>query len=141
MQQHRGPSVELQLKQLTELLMLTPDQQKQVGALLTDEQQQIEALLKPPADGGKPASSEDQPPSREAMEAARAAIKAIHEDTQSKIAAVLTDDQKTKFEVWEKQRAEASRQQDGEMPPPPPDGDGGPPPDGGGPGGGGPSGM
>jgi Spy/CpxP family protein refolding chaperone len=62
------------------------------------------------------------------MEAVRAAIKAIHDDTQSKIAAVLTDDQKTKFAAWEKQRAEAiERQENNDAPPPPPDGAGGPP--------------
>lgn len=134
-QQHpRGPSVERELKQLTQLLTLTADQQTQVKGLLTDQHQQIEALLKPAA------ASEDQPPSREAMEAGRTAIKAIHADTNAKIAALLTDDQKTKFAAWEKKRAKASAQHENDdAPPPPPDGEGGPPPDGGGgPGGGGP---
>lgn len=139
-QQQRGPSVERQLKRLTELLTLTGEQQTQVKAILTDQHQQMMALFKQ-ASGGK--AGEDQPPSREAMEAMRAATKTIHADTQAKIAALLTGDQKTKFAAWEQKRAKASaRQEDeGDAPPPPPDGEGGPPPDGGGgPGGGGPGG-
>lgn len=146
--QQRGPNVERQLKQLTQLLTLTADQQTQVKAILTDQRQQIEALFKPAAQSGKTASdNEFQPPSREAMEAARTAMKVIRADSQAKIAALLTDDQKTKFAAWEKKRAKASAQQDNDgMPPPPPDGEGGPPPDGGGgpgggPGGGGPPGV
>jgi Spy/CpxP family protein refolding chaperone len=131
-----GPNVERQLKRLTQLLTLTDDQQTQVKGLLTDQRQQIIALLKPAM------GSEDQPPSREAMEAARTAIKAIHADTNAKIAALLSDDQKTKFAAWEEKRAQASAQHENDdAPPPPPDGEGGPPPDGGGgPGGGGPPG-
>ena len=88
------------------------------------------------------ASSGDfQPPSREAMDAIRASMKTIREATQTKIAALLSDDQKIKFAVWEKKRARSSAQQENDdMPPPPPDGQGGPP-DGGGPGGGGPPGV
>jgi len=146
-QQQRGPGVEHQLKRLTELLTLTAEQQTQVKAILTDQHHQMEALFKPASGSSGKASSgsaaaEDQPPSREAMEAMRGAMKAIHADTQAKIAALLTDDQKTKFAVWEQKRAKASaRQESDEMPPPPPDGEGAPPPDGGGgPGGGGPGG-
>jgi hypothetical protein len=143
MEQSHGPSVERELKHLTQLLTLSADQQTQVKAVLTDQHQQIEALFKP-ADSDK--TSEEQLPSRETMEANRAAMKALREATQTKIAALLTDDQKTKFAAWIKKHEKSSSQQDEDAPPPPPDGEGGPPPDGGGgsgggPGGGGPPGV
>jgi Spy/CpxP family protein refolding chaperone len=148
MQQSHGPSVDKEVKQLTALLTLTADQQTQVKAILTDQKQQIETLFKPPAKStsGK-ASDDDQLPSREAMEAIRTSIKTIREDTRTKIAALLTADQQTKFAAWAKKQAKSQSQQDDDMPPPPPDGDGGPPdggggpPGGGGPGGGGPPGI
>ena len=144
MEQAHGPSVERELKHLTQLLALSDDQQTQVKAVLTDQHQQIEALFKP-ADSDK--SGEMQMPSRETMEANRTAIKALREATQAKIAALLSDDQKTKFAAWVKKHEKSAAQQEGDdMPPPPPDGEGGPPPDGGGgpgggPGGGGPPGV
>jgi Spy/CpxP family protein refolding chaperone len=93
MRQHqRGPSVERKLKQLTQLLTLTAEQQAQVKTILTDEHQQIEAVFRPTK-----AASEDQPPSPETREAARTAIRALRADTQSKIAAVLTADQKASY--------------------------------------------
>jgi len=154
MQQARshGPSVERELKQLTQLLTLTTVQQAQVKAILTDQRQQIEALFsqsKPAAKTDKTSTdtttSDDQRPDWEAMLKLRAAAKAIREDSNAKIAETLTDDQKTKFAAWEKKRQKASaRQESDDMPPPPPDGEGGPPPDGGGgapPGGGGPPGV
>jgi Spy/CpxP family protein refolding chaperone len=152
LQQSHGPSVERQLKQLTQLLILTTEQQAQVKVILTDQHQQIEALFnqsKPAAQNGKTrtdaASSDDWRPDFEAMQKMRAAAKAIREDANAKIAETLTDDQKVKFAAWEKKRQKASARQEGDdMPPPPPDGEGGPPPDGGGgapPGGGGPPGV
>ena len=44
MQQDRGPSVDKELKQLTQVLTLTTDQQTQVKAILTDQHEQIKAL-------------------------------------------------------------------------------------------------
>jgi Spy/CpxP family protein refolding chaperone len=144
-QQSRGPSVERQLKRLTELLTLTADQQTQVKAILTDQRQQMVALFKQASSGG--AAAEDQPPTREAMESMRAEMKTIHAAAQAKIAALLTADQKVTYAAWNKKHERASaRQENDDMPPPPPDGEGGPPPDGGGgpagagPGGGGPGG-
>jgi len=137
-EQQRGPSIERELKHLTQLLALTADQQTQVKAILTDQHQQIEALFK---SDSKSADGEPQLPSRETMEANRSSIKALHEATRAKIAALLTDSQKVKFEALSKKQAKSEAQQDDDMPPPPPDGEGGPPPDGGGgPGGGGPGG-
>jgi Spy/CpxP family protein refolding chaperone len=147
-QQARGGSVESELKRLNQLLTLTPEQQTQVKAILTGRNQQIDALFKqfmPQAQNGKTPSdsaSSDSQPSQEAMEDARATMKTIRSDAQTKIVAVLTDEQKTKYAAWQKKHAKAlAQQEDGEMQPPPPDGDGGPPPGGpGGEGGGGPQG-
>jgi hypothetical protein len=139
-----GPNIERELKQLTQLLTLSADQQTQVKAILTDQHQQLEELFK---SGSKSADGQDQLPSRETMEANRAAMKALHEATQAKIVALLSDDQKTKYVAWTKKHQKFSSQQDSDdPPPPPPDGEGGPPPDGGGgpgggPGGGGPPGV
>ena len=142
--QQRGPNVERELKQLTQLLALTTDQQAQVRALLTDQKTQIQALFQPPsADSSKAAStsSERPMPSIEEMQAQRAAVKGIREATRTKIAALLTDDQKTKYAAWLKKKIQSEKRSEDDMPPPPPDGMGGPPPDGGGgPGGGGPGG-
>jgi Spy/CpxP family protein refolding chaperone len=150
--QIHGPSVERELKQLTQLLALTTAQQTQVKAILTDQHQQIEALFsqsKPAAqtekNSAEATTGDDQRPDWDAMQKMRTAAKAIREDANAKIAEALTDDQKTKFAAWEKKRQKASARQEGDdMPPPPPDGEGGPPPDGGGgapPGGGGPPGI
>lgn len=133
-----GPSVERELKQLTHSLALTTEQQAQVKAILTDKHEQIEALFnqsKQSTQNGKTsadaASGDDQRPSAEAVEQSRAAVKAIREDASAKIAALLTDDQKTRFAALEDARQKAEAKQD-ELPPPTPDGGGGPPPDGGG---------
>ena len=143
-----GPNTEQELKKLTQLLTLTADQQTQVRAILSDRNQQIEALFKsqmgdPSADGGPP-----QMPSRESMQAMHKQMKSIREAANTQIASLLTADQKKKFESWAKKSIRSS-QSDEDMPPPP-DGEGGPPPDGGGgpgggsgggPGGGGPPGV
>jgi hypothetical protein len=126
----RPPSVEQELRHLTQLLTLTTDQQTQVKAILTSQHQQIDALLKPVAGD---ASSEGQPPSREAREAAHEAIKTIHEATRTKINAVLTDSQKVTYAASEKRHERgAARHEGDDSPPPPPGGENGPPPDGGG---------
>lgn len=145
MQQGRGPSVDRELKQLTRLLTLTDEQQAQVKTILTDQQQKIEALFSQARQEQSKSSSDaaagnDGPPSAEAMQKTRSAMEAIRKDSNAKIAAVLNNDQKTKFAEWEK-RHEMHGQQGDDTPPPPPDGEGGPPPDGGGPGGGGPPGA
>jgi Spy/CpxP family protein refolding chaperone len=143
MQSSQGPSVERQLKQLTQLLALTGDQQAQVKSILADRRQQVEALLKNSSRVKPDADSAPQPPSQEEMQSQRDAMKAIREASNSKIAALLSADQKAKFTAWQKKSVRSTEQADGEMPPPPPDGEG--PPDGGGgpdggPGGGGPGG-
>jgi len=146
--QSRGPSVDRELKQLTQLLTLTTAQQTQVKAILTDEHQQVEALMsqsRQAAQGEKTSAEagDDREAHWAAIKKTRAAVEAVREEAHAKIAAALSDDQKTKFTAWEKKREKAAaREESDDMPPPPPDGGDGPPPDGGGgaPGGGGPPG-
>jgi Spy/CpxP family protein refolding chaperone len=139
----RGPSVERELKQLTKQLSLTTDQQSKVKTILTERNQKIGELmrsLRPPAQQGQQSSDGAQqgPPSQEQFEQLRTQMKAIRDDANSRISALLTAEQATKFAALLKQRK--SHGDDGGMPdgPPPDGGMGGPPPDGGGPGGGGP---
>ena len=120
-----GSRVDHELKHLTQMLDLSAAQQTQVKALLTDQKAQLDTLR-------KSVEEQDGPPS----ETIRQKASAIRDDTNSKIAALLSDDQKTKYSAWLEKRKEAEerrRQQQGDGPPPPPPGDG---PGGGGPGGG-----
>jgi len=118
------------------LLALTSDQQTQIKTILSDRNQQIDDLFKAQFQQ-KP---ENGPPSRESMDAMKKQMKAIRDASNLAIKALLSDDQKSKFESWAKKDAHTAN--DDGMPPPPPDGEGGPPPDGGGgPGGGGPPGI
>jgi Spy/CpxP family protein refolding chaperone len=100
----RGPSIDRQLGQLTQTLSLTPDQQTQVKALLEQRRGKMEALR-----------STAERPTREQMEAVR-------KDTDSKINALLNDDQKAKYAAWEKERMDHRRGPAGDGPPPPPPG-------------------
>jgi len=139
MQQSSGPSVKRELKNLTQLLTLTTAQQAQIKTILTEEHQQMETLFsqsrrdeqstKTSADSK---ADGDESTRKDAMETSRAAAKAIREEADVKISAVLTEDQKAKFESWEQKREAASKQQEDDDMPPPPDGQGGPPPEGGG---------
>ncbi|MDR3792945.1 MAG: Spy/CpxP family protein refolding chaperone [Terracidiphilus sp.] len=141
----RGPNVDRELKKLTKLLTLTADQQTQVKVLLTERNQKIGELMKAnrPAskkdsadNSSQTATQNDGPPDAAQFEQIRTQMKAIRDEANTKIGALLTDEQATKFKQWLKQQ---KRSDDDGMPPPPPDGGtGGPPPDGGGPGGGGP---
>jgi protein CpxP len=98
---HGGPNAERELAQLTQTLSLTPDQQTRVKAALKERRDKMEALRS----GGTP-------PTREQMEN-------IRKDTDAKISAFLTDDQKAKFTAWQQQRME-HRRGGGNGPPPPP---------------------
>jgi Spy/CpxP family protein refolding chaperone len=130
--QPRGPNVDREVKQLTKLLALNTDQQMQVKAVLTERNQKIVEMMK----ANRPASQNDGPPDPAQFEQIRTQMKAIQNEANTKIEALLTPEQATKYEQWLKQQ---KRNNDDGMPPPPDGGPGGPPPDGGGPGGGGPS--
>jgi periplasmic protein CpxP/Spy len=108
----RGGNPERELQKLTQVLSLTADQQTQVKTLLAEQRQKMEALR----NSGGDASSQAAPPSREQMAA-------IRQDTDTRIAALLNDDQKTKFAAWQQQRKEAMehrRGQGGDGAPAPP---------------------
>jgi Spy/CpxP family protein refolding chaperone len=101
----RGPNAERELGQLTYHLSLTPDQQTQVKALLQERRGKMEALRS----GGTP-------PTREQM-------MTIRKDTDTKISALLNEDQKTKFAALQQERMEHRRGPGGpggDQPPPPP---------------------
>lgn len=155
-QQH-GPSVDRELKRLTKLLTLTTDQQTQVKTILTDRNQKIGELMRSmgpaprrsdqqqtssdtttsttsSASSQQSSSETDSRPSSEQMEQIRTQMKAIRNEANSKISALLSSEQAAKFQSWLKQQRQRG-EEDG-MPPPPPDGGmGGPPSGGGGPGG------
>jgi periplasmic protein CpxP/Spy len=97
----RGPNAERELVQLTEALALTPDQQTQVKAILKERREKMDALR-----------SSGAQPTREQM-------MGLRKDSDTKIAALLNDDQKTKFAAWQQQRMER-RRGGGDAPPPPP---------------------
>jgi periplasmic protein CpxP/Spy len=97
--QRRGGGPERELQQLTQVLSLTGDQQMQVKTLLAAQREKMEALRRP-ASGGDASSQAAPPPSREQMEA-------IRQDTDTKITALLNDDQKPRFAAWQQQRKEA----------------------------------
>ena len=113
---HRGPGgpgarMHEELKQLN----LSADQEKQVHAIMESERPKMDAL--------RDNSSMDQADRRKEM-------MKIHEDATSKIRAVLTEDQKKKFDELQKQDREHMRagrgrrggmgEGDGSVPPPPP---------------------
>jgi Spy/CpxP family protein refolding chaperone len=96
------------LGRLTKQLDLTPDQVTQVKAIYADAGTQMKALHED--------TSLAQADKRQKM-------LAIHQDTKSKFEAVLTTDQKTKFEAMEEKMKEHRGQRGpghGGPPPPPP---------------------
>jgi protein CpxP len=97
-----GMNPERQLQMLTERLSLTSDQQTQVKTILADQHQKMQALRD---------SSSGAPPDRAQMES-------IRNDSDSKINALLNDDQKTKFAEWQKERNSRMRPNGGAPPPP-----------------------
>jgi Spy/CpxP family protein refolding chaperone len=107
----RGPNQERELQQLTQVLSLAADQQAQVKSLLAERREKMEELRK--SGSGSDASSQGAQPSREQMEA-------IRNDTDNKIAALLNDDQKTKFAAWQQQRKERMERRQGPNAPAPP---------------------
>src|SRR5277367_4395607 len=95
-----------QLEHLTKTLNLTSDQQTQIKPILENQQQQMMQL------------HEDQSLSRDDK---MAKAKSLHADTTSKIEAVLTPDQKQKYEAMQQQMQERMQQrmQGGAGTPPP----------------------
>lgn len=93
---HRhAPSPERQLKHLTRALDLTSDQQAQIKPILEEQDQQMKALWQ-----NDSLSRQDR----------RQQMMQLHRDSKTKIEAVLTDEQKQKYEQMEQQRRERMQQ-------------------------------
>ncbi len=87
------PSVDDQIKNLTEKLNLTDEQQSRIKPILEDQRQQVQAQMKSPY-----LSPEDN----------RSALRRIQVTANTKIRELLTDEQKTKFDQMEKERRDRS---------------------------------
>ena len=97
-----------QIEILTKRLNLSPDQVTQLEAIDDATRSQMEALH---SDTSTPRDQK------------RPKMEAIHQDQQVKIKAMLTDEQRTKFEAMEakmRERREEHREDNGGAPPPPP---------------------
>jgi protein CpxP len=85
MRQHGG-GIERQMSELTQVLALTPDQQALIRNLLVLRQQKMAALRE---SGTQPTFDQ---------------ILAMRKESNEKIKAVLTEDQRAKFAAWQQQR-------------------------------------
>jgi len=112
-----GGGPERQLAMLTRRLNLTADQQTGVKALLEQQATQVMALRT------KTPSEQATPPTAEARAAERKQMDAIRDETDSKITALLNDDQKKTYaDLIAQRKANMARREarDGDGPPPPP---------------------
>jgi protein CpxP len=117
----RGP--EQQLKRLTQLLTLTADQQSGVKAVLDQQAAQMRALRQK-SQGATPES--DTP---EARQARVTQMEQIRDESDTKIAALLDENQKKTFADWtQRRKAAMERRQSREGQPPPQGGEAPPPP-------------
>ena len=103
MHRHGGP--ERQVEMLTKRLNLTPDQVTQVKAIDLDQMTQMQAIR-----SNTTMSQDDR----------RSQMMTIHQTAQTKIRAVLNDEQKTKFDAMVAHRRDHMEHGDGQGPPPPP---------------------
>lgn len=118
MRHHHPPSPEHQLRHLTNMLNLTPDQQKQMLPILQDQHKRMESLRNDPNLG---------PQQR------RAQMRDAMMETHQKLEALMTDTQKQQFEQAMQQRRDRMRnggmgRGQGAGTPPPPDGQNAPAP-------------
>lgn len=88
-----------QAKMLATRLKLTPDQEKQIVPILTDRQQQFESLRNDSSLSGK-----DR----------REKMRTIREESEGKIKAVLTDEQKQAYDRMQQQMRERMRERRGQ---------------------------
>ncbi len=120
---NRRPSARRQLKRMTKMLNLTPDQQQQMLPILQDHQSKMEAMRN---------DTSTSPEQR------RQQRHDLMMDTHQKLEALMTDSQKQQFEQYVQQhrdrmrnggmgRGEGSGSMGNNPPPPPPD-SGTPPP-------------
>jgi len=104
-----GMNPERRLEMMQRQLSLTPDQTTAIKATFADERSKMEAARSADAS----LSPEDR----------RAKMMARHEEENTKIEAVLTPDQKTKYEAMQarmRERMQNRQGGDGAPPPPPP---------------------
>jgi Spy/CpxP family protein refolding chaperone len=94
-----------QLEMLTEKLNLTADQQTQVKAIDGDTAKQMMAVREDSS-----LSQDDR----------RSKMMDIRKASQDKIRAILTDDQKTKYDALQAQMKERMKEHQQDAPPPPP---------------------
>jgi len=119
-QMERGPNPERQLKMLTKLLTLTADQQTGVKAVLEQSATEMKALR------AKQDAAAQGSETRESRRALMEQGRQIREETNTKITALLDDNQKKTFADWNAKREERMQNrrdggdQGSEPPPPPP---------------------
>lgn len=101
---HGRGGEERQLEHLTRALNLTSDQVTQVKAIMTTSHQQMEAL---------------RSDTTTAQADKHARMMTIHQTAETSIRAILTDDQKTKFDAMQAQMREHRQEQQGGQTPPP----------------------
>ncbi len=102
----RGPmrmDPDQQLQHMTWQLDLSADQQSQIKPILVERQQKMQALF------------QDQSVAREDR---RTKMQSIRQDSQSRIEAVLNDQQKQKFEAMQERRRRGRGGENGPLPPP-----------------------
>lgn len=97
--------IERQVRHLTRMLSLTPDQQTQVKAILVEQHQQMEQLR---------SSAQQSGQDNQAAQPDREQFRSIRQDAKTKIEALLNDDQKTKYEAWIQQRQQRMQQRHGQ---------------------------
>ena len=97
-QQQRGP--EHRMEMLSKRLNLTADQQAKLLPIITDRQQQMRAIF------------QDSSISREDR---MAKLKAIRKDSNTKIEAVLTDQQKQNFEQLQQEMRQRAHERRGSV--------------------------
>ena len=126
----RGGGPEQELNRLTRVLSLTADQQTGVKALLEQQSSQMRALraqtqARAQAQTQSDSTAGEAPQSRQAQ---IAQMEQIRDETDTKISALLDENQKKTFADWVQRRkaAMAQRQSQGGNTPPP-DGSGGGP--------------
>jgi hypothetical protein len=90
-----------EVQHLTKKLNLTADQQNQILPILTSRQQQMESIRN---------DSSLSPQDR------RAKVKAVREDSDTKIRAVLNDDQKGKYDQMQQQMRERHQEHGNQNP-------------------------
>lgn len=100
-----GPMEDRRIEHMTKALNLTPDQVTQIKAIDTSAHDQMRALHEDTTTA--PADK-------------RAKMMAIHEDSMTKVRAVLTDEQRTKFDAMQARMKERREERQGEQGPPPP---------------------